>query len=320
MRKHRFAGHKIDRCRLKRGLAIYGREIIHDACAPQGLAYSPLQNGIHLINNDINRDMRNLQNDQIRRPRPRRYPRCARGRRRPVQCVPGESYLPLTDTLIDFPNMQLVVCRHEGAGFMAAAHARLRNEPGVCIIGQGPGAMNTAIALHVAYHDAEPVVFLVGQAELDELGRNALQEMNYSKTFSDTAKMVIEVVDPSRIAESVARAFHVAERGNSGPVVVVCRKICSMGRLTLSRGRGRRRWQIPPTMQPKRSICCARRKASSDCRRPCTVAHAGRFHPICRRVPVASRHLATAVPCLRQPSPECGRSPVQPGTRELLEP
>lgn len=137
-------------------------------------------------------------------------------------CVPGESYLPLTDALLDFPNMQLVVCRHEGgAGFMAAAHARLRNEPGVCIISRGPGAMNTAIALHVAYHDAEPVVFLVGQAERDELGRNALQEMNYAKTFSDTAKMVIEVIDPARISEAVARAFHVAQAGTPGPVVVV---------------------------------------------------------------------------------------------------
>ncbi len=137
-------------------------------------------------------------------------------------CVPGESYLPLTDALIDFPNIQLVVCRHEGgAGFMAAAHARLRNEPGVCIISRGPGAMNTAIALHVAYHDAEPLVFLIGQAERDELGRNALQEMNYTKTFSDTAKMVIEVIDPSRIAEAVARAFHIAQAGTPGPVVVV---------------------------------------------------------------------------------------------------
>ena len=137
-------------------------------------------------------------------------------------CVPGESYLPLTDAFIDFPNMQLVVCRHEGgAGFMAAAHARLRNEPGVCIISRGPGAMNTAIALHVAYHDAEPVVFLIGQAERDELGRGALQEMNYSKTFSDTAKLVIEVIDQSRISEAVARAFHVAQAGTPGPVVVV---------------------------------------------------------------------------------------------------
>ena len=137
-------------------------------------------------------------------------------------CVPGESYLPLTDALIDFPNIQLVVCRHEGgAGLMAVAHARLRNTPGVCVVSRGPGAMNAAIALHVAYHDAEPVVFLVGQAERDRLGRMALQEMNYAKTFSDTAKMVIEVGEPSQLSESVARAFHVAQAGTPGPVVVV---------------------------------------------------------------------------------------------------
>ena len=137
-------------------------------------------------------------------------------------CVPGESYLPLTDAFLDFPNMNLIVCRHEaGAGFMAVAHARLRNEPGVCIISRGPGAMNVSIALHVAYHDAEPVVFLIGQADLNELGRMTLQEMNYSKTYSDTAKMVIEVVDQSQISEAVARAFHVAQAGTPGPVVVV---------------------------------------------------------------------------------------------------
>lgn len=137
-------------------------------------------------------------------------------------CVPGESYLPLTDALLDFPKIKLVVCRHEGgAGFMAVAHARLRNEPGVCIISRGPGAMNASIALHVAYHDAEPLVFLIGQADRDELGRMTLQEMNYSRVFADTAKMVIEVIDQSRISETVARAFHVAQSGTPGPVVVV---------------------------------------------------------------------------------------------------
>lgn len=137
-------------------------------------------------------------------------------------CVPGESYLPVTDAFLEFPDMQLVVCRHEGgAGLMAVAHARICNEPGVCIISRGPGAMNAAIALHVAYHDAEPVVFLIGQAERDRLGRMALQEMNYSKTFSDTSKAVIEVLDSSRLSESVARAFHVAQAGTPGPVVVV---------------------------------------------------------------------------------------------------
>jgi acetolactate synthase-1/2/3 large subunit len=137
-------------------------------------------------------------------------------------CVPGESYLPLTDALIDFPDMKLVICRHEGgAGLMAVAHARLRNEPGVCVISRGPGAMNTAISLHVAYHDAEPVIYLVGQAERGELGRMVGQEMNYAKTFSDTAKLVIEVIDNNNISESIARAFHVAQSGTPGPVVVV---------------------------------------------------------------------------------------------------
>jgi len=137
-------------------------------------------------------------------------------------CVPGESFLPLTDAFIDHPNLKLVVCRHEsGAGFMAVAHARLRNEPGVCIISRGPGAMNASIALHVAYHDADPGGFLVGQADRDELGRMTLQEMNYAKTYSDTAKMVIEVIDQARAAEAVARAFHVAQSGTPGPVVVV---------------------------------------------------------------------------------------------------
>jgi acetolactate synthase-1/2/3 large subunit len=137
-------------------------------------------------------------------------------------CVPGESYLPITDAFLEFPNMKLVVCRHEsGAGLMAVAHGKLTGRPGVCIISRGPGAMNAAISLHVAYHDAEPAVFLVGQAEMEELGRMALQEMNYAKTFSDTAKLVIEAIDPSRIGEYIARAFHVAQSGTPGPVVVV---------------------------------------------------------------------------------------------------
>ena len=42
-------------------------------------------------------------------------------------CVPGESFLPLTDAFIDYPDMQLVVCRHEsGAGFMASGSVVIR--------------------------------------------------------------------------------------------------------------------------------------------------------------------------------------------------
>lgn len=136
-------------------------------------------------------------------------------------CVPGESYLAVTDALIDFPSIKLVVCRHEGgAGFMACADARNRGKPGVCFISRGPGATNVSIAIHSAFHDALPVVFFVGQVERDEKGRMALQELNYAKTFSDTTKLVIEVDNGEMLSEAAARAFHVASSGTPGPVVV----------------------------------------------------------------------------------------------------
>ncbi|MCA3409232.1 MAG: hypothetical protein INF54_18055, partial [Roseomonas sp.] len=61
-----------------------------------------------------------------------------------IYCVPGESYLGLTDALSEFPDIRLVVCRHEGgAGFMAAADGRMRNgRAGVALVSRGPGATN----------------------------------------------------------------------------------------------------------------------------------------------------------------------------------
>jgi thiamine pyrophosphate-dependent acetolactate synthase large subunit-like protein len=136
-------------------------------------------------------------------------------------CVPGESYLAVTDALIEHPDIRLIVCRHEGgAGFMALADARIRGKAGVCFISRGPGATNVSIAIHSAFHDAIPAVFFVGQVERFEKGRLALQEMNYTKTFSDTTKAVFEVDTPEMIAEIAARAFHLATSGTPGPVVV----------------------------------------------------------------------------------------------------
>jgi acetolactate synthase-1/2/3 large subunit len=139
-----------------------------------------------------------------------------------IYCVPGESYLAVTDALIDRPHIRLIVCRHEsGAAFMAVADAKLRNKPGVCIVSRGPGATNASIAVHVADHDAVPLVLFVGQAERPDLGRRALQEMNFTTTFGDMAKLVIEVNDGKLLAEATARAFHVAATGSPGAVVVV---------------------------------------------------------------------------------------------------
>ncbi len=139
-----------------------------------------------------------------------------------IFCVPGESYVGLTSVLAERNTIRMIVCRHEGgAGFMAVADGRLRSRAGVCIVSRGPGLSNAMVSLHSAFHDATPMVMLVGQVERADFGRLALQEQNYSRLLSDITKSVIEVNQPEQASEAIARAFHVAESGTPGPVAVI---------------------------------------------------------------------------------------------------
>jgi thiamine pyrophosphate-dependent acetolactate synthase large subunit-like protein len=140
-----------------------------------------------------------------------------------IYCVPGESYLGFTNALVDNNRMRLIVCRHEGgAAFMAAADGRMRDgRAGVLVVSRGPGLSNALIGLHTAWHDATPLVVLIGQVERFEAGRMALQEQNYSKLLADVSKAVIEVNQPAQASEAIARAFHIAESGTPGPVAII---------------------------------------------------------------------------------------------------
>src|SRR6266542_682281 len=139
-----------------------------------------------------------------------------------VYCVPGESYVGLTSALIERNSVRVIVCRHEaGAGYMAVADGRLRDRAGVAVVSRGPGLSNAMVSLHSAYHDATPLVMLIGQVERGDFGRLALQEQNYSRLLSDDTKEVIEVNEPEQASEAIARAFHLAESGTQGPVAVI---------------------------------------------------------------------------------------------------
>jgi acetolactate synthase-1/2/3 large subunit len=139
-----------------------------------------------------------------------------------IYCVPGESYVGLTSVLVERNSIRIVVCRHEaGAGYMAVADGRLRDRAGVAVVSRGPGLSNAMVSLHSAYHDATPMVMLIGQVERRDFGRLALQEQNYSRLLSDVTKGVVEVNEPEQASEAIARAFHLAESGTPGPVAVI---------------------------------------------------------------------------------------------------
>jgi len=134
--------------------------------------------------------------------------------------VPGESYLAALDALRDSP-IRFVNARHEaGAANMAEAAGKFTGRPGVCFVTRGPGATQGSVGVHTAFQDSTPLIYLVGQVPREELGREALQEVDFVAMFAPLAKWAVQIEDPARIPEVVHRAFGVATSGRPGPVVI----------------------------------------------------------------------------------------------------
>ena len=137
-----------------------------------------------------------------------------------VSCVPGESYLAVLDALKD-SGIETLVCRQEGgAAMMADAWGRLTGKPGICMVTRGPGATNASAGLHVARQDSIPMILFIGQVQRDAREREAFQEVEYRRAFTEFAKWVGEIDDARRIPEFVTRAFAIATSGRPGPVVL----------------------------------------------------------------------------------------------------
>lgn len=138
-----------------------------------------------------------------------------------IFCVPGESFLPILDALVDAPEIHLVMARQEGgAAMMAEADAKLTGRPGVAIVTRGPGAANAYSGVHVAAQDSTPLVLLVGLIDTGHEGREAFQEIDIAAMFGDQAKWAAKVDDVARVPEFFNRAWATALSGRPGPVVL----------------------------------------------------------------------------------------------------
>jgi acetolactate synthase-1/2/3 large subunit len=139
-----------------------------------------------------------------------------------IFCVPGESFLDVLDALHDFPDMQVVVSRHEGAAAnMAEADGKLTGRPGICFVTRGPGATHASVGVHTAMQDSTPMILFIGQVKRRFLGREAFQEVDLVTMFTPLTKWAAEIDSAARIPEFVGRAFHTALSGRPGPVVLV---------------------------------------------------------------------------------------------------
>lgn len=135
--------------------------------------------------------------------------------------VPGESFLPVLDALVDAPSIDLVVCRQEGGvGFMAEADGKMTHRPGIAFVTRGPGATNASIGVHVAMQDSTPMILFIGDVARDARDREGFQEVDFPAYFGPLCKWAARIESAARIPEYVARAYATAISGRPGPVVL----------------------------------------------------------------------------------------------------
>ncbi|MEA2725144.1 MAG: acetolactate synthase large subunit [Gemmatimonadales bacterium] len=134
---------------------------------------------------------------------------------------PGGAIMPFYHALPEFPGLRHVLVRHEQAAAHAAdGYARATGRAGVCVATSGPGATNLVTGLATANMDNTPVVAITGQVARAMMGRDAFQETDIIGITQPITKHSRLVEDVEEIEDAVREAFHVAQEGRPGPVLL----------------------------------------------------------------------------------------------------
>lgn len=136
---------------------------------------------------------------------------------------PGAAVIPLFDVLYD-STLRCVQPRHEqGAAHMADGYARSTGRVGVCIATSGPGATNLVTGIATAHMDSIPMVAISGQVKSHLLGNDAFQEADMTGITRPITKYNRQVTKVEELPRAIREAFHIAQTGRPGPVLVdVC--------------------------------------------------------------------------------------------------
>lgn len=135
---------------------------------------------------------------------------------------PGGAIMPVYDALIDYEGqLKHILPRHEqGAIHAAQGFARVTRQTGVCMATSGPGATNLITGLGDALLDSTPLVCITGQVYKHLLGSDAFQETDVINCTMPVTKWNYQITCAEEIPRVFAKAFHVANTGRPGPVVI----------------------------------------------------------------------------------------------------
>ncbi len=135
--------------------------------------------------------------------------------------IVGGTVIPLYDAFSEYPQIRRVLVRHEQAAAHAASgYARVKHKAGVCVGTSGPGATNLVTGITDAYLDSTPLVVITGQVARSFIGKDAFQETDITGITLPITKHSYLVRDVADLATVIKEAFHIAQTGRPGPVLI----------------------------------------------------------------------------------------------------
>ena len=137
-----------------------------------------------------------------------------------IFAYPGGASMEIHQSLTK-SKIRTILPRHEqGGSFAAEGYARATGKAGVCMGTSGPGATNLVTAIADAYMDSCPLIAITGQVNQSMIGRGAFQETDIIGVTLPIVKHSYLVTDVNDIPRVVKEAFHIAQTGRPGPVVI----------------------------------------------------------------------------------------------------
>jgi acetolactate synthase-1/2/3 large subunit len=138
----------------------------------------------------------------------------------------GHTNIALLDA-IGKSRIRFVSTRHEQVAAHAAdGYARASGKPGVLLTHLGPGLTNATTGVANAALDSIPMVVIAGDIPSYYYGRHPHQEMNLHQdadqfqVYRPFCKRVYRVDRAEDLPRVMERAFHLAQSGRPGPVLV----------------------------------------------------------------------------------------------------
>ncbi len=135
---------------------------------------------------------------------------------------PGGSILNVYDELYKRKEdiTHILTSHEQGASHAADGYARATGKVGVCFATSGPGATNLVTGIATAYMDSIPMVVITCNVGTPLLGKDSFQEVDIVGITTPITKHGFIVKEIDKLAETIRRAFEIANTGRKGPVIV----------------------------------------------------------------------------------------------------